>query len=46
MNFKTIFKSFKNKEMRKRIFAVVGILVVYRILAHVPVTLGDANTFK
>ena len=46
MNFKTIFKSFKNKEMRKRIFAVVGILVVYRILAHVPVPLGDANTFK
>ena len=46
MNFKTIFKSFKNKEMRKRIFAVVGILVVYRILAHVPVPLGDAGTFK
>ncbi len=46
MNFKTIFKSFKNKEMRKRIFAVVGILIVYRILAHVPVPLGDATTFK
>ena len=46
MNFKTIFKSFKNKEMRKRVFAVIGILVAYRILAHIPVPLGDTTTFK
>ena len=46
MNFKTILKSLKNKDMRKRIFAVVGILVVYRFLAHVPVPLGDSSTFK
>ncbi len=46
MNFKTIFKSLKNKDMCKRIFAVVGILVAYRILAHVPVPLGDTATFK
>lgn len=46
MNFKTIFKSLKNKDMRKRIFAVVGILVAYRILAHIPVPLGDSTTFK
>lgn len=46
MNFKTIFKSLKNKDMRKRIIAVVGILVAYRILAHIPVPLGDAATFK
>ena len=46
MNFKTIFKSLKNKDMRKRIFAVVGILVVYRFLAHVPVPIGDHSTFK
>ncbi len=46
MNFKTIFKSLKNKDMRKRILAVVGILVAYRILAHIPVPLGDAATFK
>ena len=36
----------KNKDMRKRIIAVVGILVAYRILAHVPVPLGDTATFK
>lgn len=46
MNFKTIFKSLKNKDMRKRILAVVGLLIAYRILAHVPVPLGDTTTFK
>ena len=46
MNFKTIFRSFKNKDMRKRILIVAGILVAYRILAHIPVPLGDSATFK
>ncbi|MBR6166046.1 preprotein translocase subunit SecY, partial [Candidatus Saccharibacteria bacterium] len=46
MNFKTIFRSFKNKDMRKRILIVAGILVAYRILAHIPVPLGDTTTFK
>ena len=46
MNFKTVFRSFKNKDMRKRIFAVIGILVAYRLLAHIPVPLGDASTFR
>ena len=46
MNFKTIFKSLKNKDMRKRILAIVGLLVAYRILAHIPVPLGDAENFK
>lgn len=46
MNFKTILKSFKNKDMLKRILTVIGILVAYRILAHVPVPLGDNATFK
>ncbi len=46
MNFKTIFKSLKNKDMRKRILAIVGLLVAYRILAHIPVPLGDASNFK
>ena len=46
MHFKTIFKSFKNKDMLKRILIVLGIVVVYRFLAHVPVPLGDSATFK
>lgn len=46
MHFKTIFKSFKNKDMLKRIFIILGILVAYRILAHIPVPLGDPTTFR
>ena len=46
MHFSTIFKSFKNKDMLKRILLVLAIIVVYRLLAHIPVPLGDANTFK
>ena len=46
MHFKTIFKSFKNKDMLKRILIVLGIIIVYRFLAHVPVPIGDSSTFK
>ena len=46
MHFKTIFKSLKNKDMLKRILIVLGIVVVYRFLAHVPVPLGDSSTFQ
>ena len=46
MHFKTIFKSFRNKDMLKRILIVLGIIIVYRFLAHVPVPLGDSATFK
>lgn len=46
MHFKTIFKSLKNKTMLRRVLIVLGILVAYRLLAHIPVPLGDASTFK
>ena len=46
MNWKVIAASFKKKEMRNRIFAVLGILVVFRILAHIPVPLSDPQTLK
>lgn len=46
MHFSTIFRSFKNKDMLKRVLLVLAIIVVYRLLAHIPVPLGDANTFK
>ncbi|MEK7153039.1 MAG: preprotein translocase subunit SecY, partial [Patescibacteria group bacterium] len=32
--------------MRKRIFVVLGILLVFRILAHIPVPLSDPETLK
>lgn len=44
MNWKIIGKSLGHPDMRKRILAVLGILLVFRILAHIPVPLGDAET--
>ncbi|MBR6532621.1 preprotein translocase subunit SecY [Candidatus Saccharibacteria bacterium] len=46
MHFKTIFKSLKNKDMLRRVFIILGILVAYRLLAHIPVPMGNASTFK
>ncbi len=46
MNFKNIFKSFKNKDMLKRVFIVLGLLVMYRFLAHIPVPFGEPKTFQ
>jgi preprotein translocase subunit SecY len=46
MNWKVIGRSLKHKDMRKRIFAVLGILVVFRILAHIPVPISDPQTLK
>lgn len=46
MNWKMIAKSLGHKDMRKRIFAVLGILLVFRILAHIPVPLGDPKTLQ
>lgn len=46
MNWKVIGRSLKNKDMRKRIFVVLGILIVFRILAHIPVPLGDPQTLQ
>lgn len=46
MNWKTIFRSFKNKDMQKRLLIVLGIFVVYRLLAHVPVPLAEPAQLK
>ena len=46
MNWKNIFKSLKNKDMRRRVFGVIGLLVVYRFLSHVPVPLADPTELK
>ncbi|HSX46361.1 MAG TPA: preprotein translocase subunit SecY [Candidatus Saccharimonadia bacterium] len=44
MNWKIIIKSLGNQDMRKRILAVLGILLVFRILAHIPVPLSNPQT--
>lgn len=46
MNWKTIFRSFKNKDMQKRLLIVLGIIVVYRLLSHIPVPLAEPTQLK
>lgn len=44
MNWKIIWRSFGQADMRKRILAVLGILLIFRILAHIPVPLSNPET--
>jgi preprotein translocase subunit SecY len=46
MNWKIIWRSLGHKDMRKRIIAVLGILLIFRIMAHIPVPLSDPQTLK
>lgn len=44
MNWKVIWKSLKDSDMRNRVLAVLGMLLVFRILAHIPIPLSDPQT--
>lgn len=44
MNWKIILRSLGHKDMRNRILVVLGILLVFRVLAHVPVPISNAQT--
>jgi len=46
MNWKTIFRSFKNKDMQKRLLIVLGLIIAYRFLAHIPVPLAEPSQLK
>lgn len=46
MNWKVIWKSLKDNDMRRRILAVLGMLLIFRILAHIPIPLSDPETLK
>jgi preprotein translocase subunit SecY len=46
LNWKIIIKSLNNKDMRKKIFAVFGMLVVFRLLAHIPIPIAQGETLK
>lgn len=46
MNWKTIFQSFKNRDMQKRLIIVFGIIVAYRLIAHIPVPLAEPTQLK
>lgn len=46
MNWKIIAKSLKDSDMRKKILIVLGILLVFRILAHIPIPLSNPQTLR
>ena len=46
MNWKTLLRSFKSRDMRNRVLAVLGLVAVYRFLAHVPVPLAEPTQLK
>lgn len=46
MNWKVIGKSLKNADMRKKIFAVLGMILVFRVLAHIPIPIASGETLK
>jgi preprotein translocase subunit SecY len=46
MNWNVIRKSLSHHDMRKRIFAVLGIIFIFRVLAQIPIPLSDPTTLK
>lgn len=46
MNWKIIWKSLSDGDMRKKILIVLGILLVFRILAHIPIPLSNPQTLR
>lgn len=46
MSWKIVWQSLKNSDMRKRIGAVLGMLLVFRVMAHIPIPLSDPETLK
>lgn len=46
MSWKVILTAIKNSDMRNRILAVLGMLLVFRILAHIPIPLSNPETLK
>lgn len=46
MNWRTIFASFKNRDMLKRLGIVFGLIIAYRFLSQIPVPLADPTTLR
>lgn len=46
MSWKVIWLSLKNADMRKKILAVLGMLLIFRVMSHIPVPLSDPKTLK
>ncbi len=46
MSWKVIWKSLKDTDMRKRLLAVLAMLLVFRVLAHIPIPLANPATLR
>lgn len=46
MNWKTVFRSLKNRDMQKRLGIVLGLIVTFRFLAHIPVPIAEPTQLK
>ncbi len=46
MNWRTILRSLKNRDMQKRLGIVLGLLVAYRFMAHIPVPLAEPTQLR
>ena len=46
MSWNTIKQAFKNQDMRKRILIVIGLVIVYRVLAFVPIPLAEPTQLR
>lgn len=46
MNWKTMARSLKSRDMRKRILIVLGLIIAYRLIAHVPVPLAEPSQLR
>lgn len=46
MNWRTILRSLKNRDMQKRLGIVLGLLVAFRFLAHIPIPLSSPTQLK
>ncbi len=46
MRWKTILASLRSSDMRNRLLAVLGMVVIYRFLSHVPVPLAEPTQLK
>ena len=46
MNWKNILRSLKNRDMQKRLAIVLGLIVAYRFMAHIPVPIAEPAQLK
>lgn len=46
MKWRLIFRSLKNKEMQKKVLAVLLMIVVFRALAHIPIPFAEPTQLK